>query len=166
MMGEGFMLPDGTVADLWFFGTTIFTINILTVTFKAALITDFWSVWTHLAFWGSVSLWFLFILCYGSLWPFLADAVTVSLSLPFLHPASFFQPFFFLIVRCSTCTKYCSPLRCSGSRAFFSRLSASFSITLPNSEGFLLSFLQQPILISSFFSSSSFLLFFFFFFFS
>jgi len=138
------MLPDGTVADLWFFGTTIFTINILTVTFKAALIADFWSVWTHLAFWGSVSLWFLFILCYGSLWPFLADAVTVSLfhslsSLSFLARtySSFLDarlvqsiaPLFDVLALEHSFPDYLppSPLRCQIVRAFFSLSSSNRS---------------------------------------
>ena len=127
MMREGLMLPDGTVADLWFFGTTIFTINILTVTFKAALIADFWSLWTHIAFWGSVSLWFLFILCYGSLWPFLADAVTVCLPFPSFCPSCWLKrdPLLPVCFRCLTCIQCCFPRRCSGSRAFSSRLSAS-----------------------------------------
>jgi len=41
LFGDGLLLPDGTVADIWFFGTTIFNINLLAVTVKAAITTEY-----------------------------------------------------------------------------------------------------------------------------
>lgn len=39
--------------------------------FKAALETSCWNIITHLAIWGSIGLWFLFLLIYARMWPVL-----------------------------------------------------------------------------------------------
>lgn len=43
----------------------------MTVCLKSALETACWNIITHLAIWGSIGLWFLFLLIYARMWPVL-----------------------------------------------------------------------------------------------
>lgn len=42
---------------------------VVTVCLKAGLITTSWPCLTHWAIWGSIAMWFLFILAYSNIWP-------------------------------------------------------------------------------------------------
>lgn len=46
----------------------------ITVCLKAGLITNSWTWLTHCSIWGSIGLWFLFMVFYSNLWPFLPVA--------------------------------------------------------------------------------------------
>ncbi|CAL4102227.1 unnamed protein product, partial [Meganyctiphanes norvegica] len=37
--------------------------------FKAGLETDSWTLATHLSIWGSIAMWFIFVLVYSQFWP-------------------------------------------------------------------------------------------------
>ncbi|XP_011297606.1 probable phospholipid-transporting ATPase IA isoform X1 [Fopius arisanus] len=50
-------------------GNFVYTYVVVTVCGKAGLITNSWTWVTHLATWGSIILWFLFILIYSNFWP-------------------------------------------------------------------------------------------------
>ncbi|XP_024939743.1 probable phospholipid-transporting ATPase IA isoform X3 [Cephus cinctus] len=50
-------------------GNVVYTYVVVTVCGKAGLITNSWTWVTHLATWGSIILWFLFILMYSNFWP-------------------------------------------------------------------------------------------------
>ncbi|XP_016843759.1 probable phospholipid-transporting ATPase IA isoform X4 [Nasonia vitripennis] len=50
-------------------GNVVYTYVVVTVCGKAGLITNSWTWVTHLATWGSIILWFLFILIYSNFWP-------------------------------------------------------------------------------------------------
>ncbi|XP_011498077.1 PREDICTED: probable phospholipid-transporting ATPase IA [Ceratosolen solmsi marchali] len=52
-------------------GNLVYTYVIVTVCGKAGLITNSWTWVTHLATWGSIILWFIFILTYSNFWPIL-----------------------------------------------------------------------------------------------
>ncbi|XP_014207463.1 probable phospholipid-transporting ATPase IA isoform X3 [Copidosoma floridanum] len=52
-------------------GNTVYTYVIVTVCAKAGLITNSWTWVTHLATWGSIMLWFIFICIYSNVWPYL-----------------------------------------------------------------------------------------------
>ncbi|XP_014226342.2 probable phospholipid-transporting ATPase IA isoform X2 [Trichogramma pretiosum] len=52
-------------------GNIVYTYVVVTVCGKAGLITNSWTWVTHLAIWGSITLWFLFILIYSNFWPVL-----------------------------------------------------------------------------------------------
>jgi len=47
----------------------LFQYVIVTVCLKAGLITNSWTWLTHLAIWGSIVLWFSFLLIYSHVWP-------------------------------------------------------------------------------------------------
>ncbi|XP_046395315.1 probable phospholipid-transporting ATPase IA isoform X5 [Ischnura elegans] len=50
-------------------GNIVYTYVVVTVCLKAGLITNAWTWLTHLAIWGSIVAWFLFILIYSNFWP-------------------------------------------------------------------------------------------------
>lgn len=50
-------------------GNIVYTYVVVTVCGKAGLITNSWTWVTHLATWGSIILWFLFVLIYSNFWP-------------------------------------------------------------------------------------------------
>ncbi|XP_023288941.1 probable phospholipid-transporting ATPase IA isoform X3 [Orussus abietinus] len=50
-------------------GNIVYTYVVVTVCGKAGLITNSWTWVTHLATWGSIILWFLFIVIYSNFWP-------------------------------------------------------------------------------------------------
>ncbi|KAL6426436.1 hypothetical protein ACFW04_009128 [Cataglyphis niger] len=52
-------------------GNFVYTYVVVTVCGKAGLIINSWTWVTHLATWGSIILWFLFILIYSNFWPVL-----------------------------------------------------------------------------------------------
>ncbi|XP_071642115.1 probable phospholipid-transporting ATPase IA isoform X4 [Temnothorax longispinosus] len=52
-------------------GNFVYTYVVVTVCAKAGLIINSWTWVTHLATWGSIILWFLFILIYSNFWPVL-----------------------------------------------------------------------------------------------
>ncbi|KPM02924.1 phospholipid-transporting ATPase IA-like protein [Sarcoptes scabiei] len=51
------------------FGNILYTYVVITVCLKAALETNCWTWPTHLAIWGSIASWFLFIWVYSKAWP-------------------------------------------------------------------------------------------------
>ncbi|XP_018331633.1 probable phospholipid-transporting ATPase IA isoform X4 [Agrilus planipennis] len=53
------------------FGMCVYTYVVVTVCYKAGLVTNTWSWPTHCANWGSIILWFIFILIYSNTWPLL-----------------------------------------------------------------------------------------------
>ncbi|XP_043269148.1 probable phospholipid-transporting ATPase IA isoform X4 [Venturia canescens] len=50
-------------------GNFVYTYVVVTVCGKAGLVTNSWTWVTHLATWGSIILWFLFIVIYSNFWP-------------------------------------------------------------------------------------------------
>ncbi|XP_017784427.1 PREDICTED: probable phospholipid-transporting ATPase IA isoform X2 [Nicrophorus vespilloides] len=50
-------------------GNIVYTVVVVTVCIKAGIVTNSW-VWpTHCAIWGSIALWFVFIIVYSNFWP-------------------------------------------------------------------------------------------------
>ncbi|XP_066146792.1 probable phospholipid-transporting ATPase IA isoform X1 [Euwallacea fornicatus] len=50
-------------------GNAVYTYVVVTVCLKAGLITNSWPWPTHCAIWGSIALWFLFVIVYSLFWP-------------------------------------------------------------------------------------------------
>jgi len=50
-------------------GNIVYTYVVVTVCLKAGLITNFWTWLTHCSIWGSIGLWFIFIIIYSNVWP-------------------------------------------------------------------------------------------------
>ncbi|CAH1113541.1 unnamed protein product [Psylliodes chrysocephalus] len=50
-------------------GNCIYTFVVLTVSLKAGLVMNSWTWMTHCAIWGSIALWFVFVMVYSFFWP-------------------------------------------------------------------------------------------------
>ncbi|XP_059157740.1 probable phospholipid-transporting ATPase IA isoform X3 [Physella acuta] len=59
---------DGKVGDYLFLGNFIYTYVVITVSIKAGLEIVAWTWLTHLAIWGSVACWFIFLVCYSHIY--------------------------------------------------------------------------------------------------
>lgn len=51
------------------FGNILYTYVVVTVSIKSGLEITSWTWLTHLAIWGSIALWFLFLVVYSNVWP-------------------------------------------------------------------------------------------------
>ncbi|XP_071863932.1 ATPase phospholipid transporting 8A1 isoform X3 [Bombus fervidus] len=68
---EGVIWANGRDGGYIVLGNFVYTYVVVTVCGKAGLIINSWTWVTHLATWGSIMLWFLFILIYSNFWPVL-----------------------------------------------------------------------------------------------
>ncbi|KAF5302279.1 hypothetical protein FQA39_LY10318 [Lamprigera yunnana] len=50
-------------------GNCVYTYVVVTVCYKAGLVTNYWAWPTHCSIWGSIILWFLFVIIYSFFWP-------------------------------------------------------------------------------------------------
>ncbi|KAI8819345.1 uncharacterized protein EV422DRAFT_108803 [Fimicolochytrium jonesii] len=68
--GEGAMLGNtGYTANIWIFGETLYTMDLITITLKAALTCSTWNRFTHIAIWGSIGMWFFLFPIYAVVAP-------------------------------------------------------------------------------------------------
>uniref|UniRef100_A0A8B9D716 Phospholipid-transporting ATPase n=1 Tax=Anser cygnoides TaxID=8845 RepID=A0A8B9D716_ANSCY len=56
----------------------LFKFVVLTVCLKAGLETSYWTLFSHIAIWGSIALWIVFFGIYSSLWPVIPMAPDMS----------------------------------------------------------------------------------------
>lgn len=60
---------SGKSGDYLVFGNMVYTYVVVTVCLKAGLEMNAWTWLTHLAIWGSIGSWFIFLLFYCNIWP-------------------------------------------------------------------------------------------------
>ncbi|XP_041972957.1 probable phospholipid-transporting ATPase IA isoform X5 [Aricia agestis] len=63
------MWPSGKDGGYLVLGNFVYTYVVATVCLKAGLATHSWTWVTHMSIWGSVGMWFIFILIYSNLYP-------------------------------------------------------------------------------------------------
>ena len=66
---------SGEVSGLFSMGTCLYTTIVITVNIQIALVLDHWTIFHHLAIWGSILTWFLFLIVYGSFDPAISQNV-------------------------------------------------------------------------------------------
>uniref|UniRef100_A0A3Q3B9E7 Phospholipid-transporting ATPase n=1 Tax=Kryptolebias marmoratus TaxID=37003 RepID=A0A3Q3B9E7_KRYMA len=73
---KAFQLPNVRgLMRLWF---VFLQFVVITVCLKAGLETSSWTMFSHIAIWGSIVLWVVFFLIYSSLWPLITLAPDMS----------------------------------------------------------------------------------------
>ncbi|XP_069747548.1 phospholipid-transporting ATPase IB-like isoform X4 [Narcine bancroftii] len=60
---------NGYAMDYLVLGNIVYTYVVVTVCLKAGLETTAWSMFNHLAVWGSIVLWLIFLAIYSVIWP-------------------------------------------------------------------------------------------------
>jgi len=66
----GLPFTSGKAIDLFSMGTVSFSCIVLTVNIKLALETRFWTWINHLAIWGSILIYFMWLVIFGKFWEF------------------------------------------------------------------------------------------------
>ncbi|XP_041703179.1 probable phospholipid-transporting ATPase IA [Coregonus clupeaformis] len=69
---------NGKTPDYLLLGNMVYTFVVITVCLKAGLETSSWTLFSHIAIWGSVCLWVLFFWLYSTLWPVIPIAPDMS----------------------------------------------------------------------------------------
>eukprot|EP01006_Ploeotia_vitrea_P037460 TRINITY_DN66130_c1_g3_i4.p1 TRINITY_DN66130_c1_g3~~TRINITY_DN66130_c1_g3_i4.p1 ORF type:complete len:1740 (+),score=1035.90 TRINITY_DN66130_c1_g3_i4:2742-7961(+) len=83
--------PDGLDTGLFLMGTMINFCTVLTVNYRIALETHFWTMWTFIAFFGSLLLWIIFVFVYSFL-------ISIGYDFFGIQSQIFVRPFFWLLV--------------------------------------------------------------------
>ncbi|RKO94387.1 hypothetical protein BDK51DRAFT_18519 [Blyttiomyces helicus] len=92
--GEGAMLGNGNLANNWIFGETLYTVDLVAVTWKAVLIADFWVQLTYAAIFGSIAIWFVLFPIYAAI----APAIGVGKELHHVAPQMYGSAAFWLSI--------------------------------------------------------------------
>ncbi|XP_071371262.1 probable phospholipid-transporting ATPase IA isoform X2 [Centroberyx affinis] len=66
---HGTLRTFGRTPDYLLLGNMVYTCVVVTVCLKAGLETSSWTTFSHVALWGSICLWLLFLWLYSNLWP-------------------------------------------------------------------------------------------------
>ncbi|XP_053284420.1 phospholipid-transporting ATPase IA isoform X5 [Pleuronectes platessa] len=69
---------SGQTPDYLLLGNMVYTYVVITVCLKAGLETSSWTMFSHIAIWGSIGLWVVFFIIYSSLWPLIPLAPDMS----------------------------------------------------------------------------------------
>ncbi|XP_038554851.1 phospholipid-transporting ATPase IA isoform X3 [Micropterus salmoides] len=69
---------NGRTPDYLLLGNMVYTFVVITVCLKAGLETSSWTMFSHIAIWGSIGLWVVFFGIYSSLWPLIPLAPDMS----------------------------------------------------------------------------------------
>ncbi|CAI5652703.1 unnamed protein product [Oreochromis niloticus] len=69
---------NGRTPDYLLLGNMVYTFVVITVCLKAGLETSSWTMFSHIAIWGSIGLWVVFFAIYSSLWPLIPLAPDMS----------------------------------------------------------------------------------------
>ncbi|XP_044737082.1 probable phospholipid-transporting ATPase IA isoform X2 [Chrysoperla carnea] len=66
---NGIIWNSGRDGGYLVLGNTVYTYVVIAVCFKAGLVTSTWTLPSHIAIWGSIGMWFLFMFIYSNVWP-------------------------------------------------------------------------------------------------
>lgn len=69
---------SGKTSDYLLLGNIVYTFVVITVCLKAGLETSSWTVFSHIAIWGSIAMWVVFFAIYSSMWPAIPLAPDMS----------------------------------------------------------------------------------------
>ncbi|KAI9097375.1 hypothetical protein DFS34DRAFT_122083 [Phlyctochytrium arcticum] len=90
--GEGVVLgSEGRSANIWIFGETLFTADLVAITIKVALTCSTWVKFTHMAVWGSLGMWFILFPIYATVGPMVGLAkMELQGMMPYMFGSSVF----------------------------------------------------------------------------
>ncbi|XP_053314387.1 phospholipid-transporting ATPase IA isoform X2 [Spea bombifrons] len=81
---------NGKTSDYLLLGNIVYTFVVITVCLKAGLETSHWTMFSHIAIWGSIMLWIVFFGVYSSLWPVFPIAPDMSGEADMMFQSGFF----------------------------------------------------------------------------
>ncbi|KAH9282797.1 Phospholipid-transporting ATPase IA [Echinococcus granulosus] len=86
--------PNGHTGSRLVVGSTVYTCVVMTVCLKAGLEHTAWTVFSHLAIWGTIVLWFLFLIVYSHVYP----TFPIGPEMVGMDMACFSSPLFWLLL--------------------------------------------------------------------
>jgi len=92
-MQTGVSWSSGHTDGYLILGNTVYSLVVIVTCLKAGLVMDNWTWFSHLSIWGSIALWFIFLVVYSSLWPslkFVASNMAGLFMLLFNSPVFWF----------------------------------------------------------------------------
>jgi len=90
-MEVGVEWANGRTDGYLVLGNTVYSLVVITTCLKAGMEMDAWTLPCHLAIWGSIIIWFLFLALYSHLWPSLTF---VASNMPHMFELMFSSPVF------------------------------------------------------------------------
>ena len=87
---ESNIVNQGKGADAWLKGETVYTIVLLTITWKAAIISDTFVRFTYVAIFGSIAFWFTFFPIYATVAPLIGVSPELFAMIPDLFSSASF----------------------------------------------------------------------------
>eukprot|EP00095_Tigriopus_kingsejongensis_P007761 maker-scaffold154_size301342-snap-gene-0.15 protein:Tk07761 transcript:maker-scaffold154_size301342-snap-gene-0.15-mRNA-1 annotation:"isoform e" len=97
MYGEGTVWCSGNSGGYLVLGNIVYTMVVITVCLKCGLEMDSWPYLTHIAIWGSIGFWFLFLVAYSHFWPALPVAANMAGMAAILFKTPIFWACFVLV---------------------------------------------------------------------
>ena len=94
-METGVQWSSGHTDGYLVLGNTVYTMVVIVTCLKAGLILDSWNYLCHIFIWGSIVIWFLFLVIYSHLWP---SMKFVASNMPRLYQLMFSSPKFWLLL--------------------------------------------------------------------
>jgi len=76
-MSTGVVWDNGRTDGYLVLGNTVYTLVVITTCLKAGLEMDAWTIYSHFSIWGSIMLWFIFLVVYSVFWPTLSLAANM-----------------------------------------------------------------------------------------
>jgi len=68
-METGVSWGSGHTDGYLILGNTVYSLVVVVTCLKAGLVMENWTWFSHLSIWGSIALWFIFLVVYSNLWP-------------------------------------------------------------------------------------------------
>merc|ERR1719481_1581108 len=68
-MQTGVSWGSGRTDGYLILGNTVYSLVVVVTCLKAGLVMENWTWFSHLSIWGSIALWFIFLIVYSNLWP-------------------------------------------------------------------------------------------------
>ena len=94
-MATGVSWPHGGTDGYLVLGNTVYTMVVITTCLKAALLMDSWNYISHLFIWGSIAIWFVYLILYSHFWPTIQF---VASNMPRMYQLIFSSPVYWALL--------------------------------------------------------------------
>jgi len=94
-METGVLWQDGLSDGYLVLGNTVYTMVVITTCLKAALLMDSWNYISQLFIWGSIAVWFVYLISYSHFWPTIKF---VASNMPRMYQLMFSSPVYWVLL--------------------------------------------------------------------
>jgi phospholipid-transporting ATPase len=94
-MDTGVLWLDGHTDGYLVLGNTVYTMVVITTCLKAALLMDSWNYISKIFIWGSIAVWFVYLISYSHFWPTIKF---VASNMPRMYQLMFSSPVYWVLL--------------------------------------------------------------------